>query len=118
MADEPVGVLTSSAVEVDTVVPNSPLMTCEPTPTELVIIRRVSCTGLRTVFAASSNATLDSLHELSSEERNVLWANRYYLRNSPHVLPKVLQAVDWTNPTSVTEGLRYSAPLPPIDLPL
>jgi hypothetical protein len=39
----------------------------------------------------------DALAELTEQEKNVLWRRRHDCLNHPHSLPKLLQAVKWSN---------------------
>ena len=45
----------------------------------------------------------DALAELSEQEKNVLWRRREDCLNYPHSLPKLLQAVKWSNKNEVIE---------------
>lgn len=45
----------------------------------------------------------DALAELSEQEKNVLWRRREDCLNYPHSLPKLLQAVKWTNQNELLE---------------
>jgi phosphatidylinositol-4,5-bisphosphate 3-kinase catalytic subunit alpha/beta/delta len=47
----------------------------------------------------------DALAELSEQEKNVLWRRREDCLNYPSALPKLYQAVKWTNPKDVAEVL-------------
>ncbi|RNA11603.1 phosphatidylinositol 4-5-bisphosphate 3-kinase catalytic subunit alpha isoform, partial [Brachionus plicatilis] len=45
----------------------------------------------------------DSLAELTEQEKNVLWKRRDDCLNYPHSLPKLLQAVNWSNKADILE---------------
>jgi phosphatidylinositol-4,5-bisphosphate 3-kinase len=54
----------------------------------------------------------DALAELTEQEKTVLWRRREDCLNYPHSLPKLLQAVRWTNQFEVIEiyNLLYKWP--------
>ncbi|GAM28626.1 hypothetical protein SAMD00019534_118020 [Acytostelium subglobosum LB1] len=48
----------------------------------------------------------DPLYQLCEEERVLLWNSRYYCQTVPNTLPKLLQSLQWTNPSHVAEIFR------------
>lgn len=55
----------------------------------------------------------DALAELTEQEKNVLWKRKDDCLNYPHSLPKLLQAVNWSNKADVLEiySLLFRWPL-------
>jgi hypothetical protein len=51
-------------------------------------------------------AEKDLLYPLSTADKELIWNNRYFLRNKPGALSKVLQSVHWTEPAIVAEAQR------------
>jgi hypothetical protein len=48
----------------------------------------------------------DSLYQVTAEEKELVWESRYFLRNKPHALAKVLLSIDCTDPPTVAESIR------------
>lgn len=57
----------------------------------------------------------DSLYELTEGDKFVIWSYRDTLRQRPNALSKVLQSVEWTNPTAVCEAYRLLKDFTPLD---
>lgn len=49
----------------------------------------------------------DSLAELTEQDKSVLWRRREDCLAYPHSLPKLLQAVKWSNKEEVIEVFKF-----------
>ena len=59
----------------------------------------------------------DPLHDMTAEDKDLIWTHRHFTLSSPKALPKFLQCVDWTNAEMVAEMhalLHKWAPLKPV----
>jgi hypothetical protein len=83
-------------------------------PNEQLILRinELVMKGTTTSSASSSSSKIcsisfkDSLYRLSEDDKELLWVNRFFLRNKSHALSKLLLCVDWTEPPSVIEIVK------------
>ena len=49
----------------------------------------------------------DSLHEMTDEEKLMVWNSREELWGHPKALPKILQSADWTDHYQLKQAVSY-----------
>ena len=55
------------------------------------------------IYSIESILDKDPLHELTEQEKELLWESRYFYKDNPKALSKFLLSVNWANPSQVNQ---------------